>query len=144
MAAQGLKTGELARRAGTTRKALRLYEAAGLVAPMARTASGYRVYRQDALDVLTFVLKARRVGFSIIEIREILGIRRAGRAPCDHVRHLIRRKVADLERTLEELTAARQELRALLKSWRNLPKRSGTVCAHIERLNGAQKKEVSR
>lgn len=140
MAVLGLRTGELARRAGTTRKALRLYESAGLITPTTRTAAGYRVYRQDALDVLTFVLKARRLGFTIIEIREILGIRRAGRAPCDHVRHLIRRKVADLDRTLDELTAARQELRALLKSWRKLPKRSGAVCGHIERLNGTRER----
>jgi DNA-binding transcriptional MerR regulator len=136
MAGQALRTGDLARRAGTTRKALRLYEAAGLITPTTRTAAGYRVYRPEALELLDFVLKARRVGFTIVEIREIVGIRRAGRAPCDHVRHLIQRKVADLDRTLEELAAARKELRALLKSWRRLPARSGTVCGHIERLNG--------
>lgn len=140
MAIQGFRTGDLARRAGTTRKALRLYEAAGLLSPTTRTSAGYRVYGTDAVERLNFILKARRVGFTVTEIREILGIRRAGRAPCDHVRHLIRRKIEDLDRTLEQLTAARQELRALLRSWRNLPRPSGTVCGHIERLNGTPKR----
>src|SRR6266478_271506 len=86
MAHDGLLVGELARKAGTTRKALRLYEAAGLLAPARRTSSGYRVYSQEALPLLSFILKARRIGFSVAEIKSIVGIRRSGQAPCRHAR----------------------------------------------------------
>src|SRR5205823_3009888 len=65
MAHDGLLVGDLARKAGTTRKALRLYEAAGLLAPARRTSSGYRLYSQEALPLLAFILKARRIGFSV-------------------------------------------------------------------------------
>src|SRR5947208_6318857 len=63
MAHDGLLVGDLARKAGTTRKALRLYEAAGLLSPARRTSSGYRLYSQEALPLLAFILRARRIGF---------------------------------------------------------------------------------
>jgi len=54
----GLLIGEVARRSGATRKALRLYEVAGILPTARRTESGYRVYGIDALAVLSFVRKA--------------------------------------------------------------------------------------
>jgi MerR family transcriptional regulator, copper efflux regulator len=93
MAHDGLLVGDLARKAGTTRKALRLYEAAGLLAPARRTSSGYRLYSSEALPLLAFILKARRIGFSVGEIKSIVGIRRSGKAPCRHVHELVRRRL---------------------------------------------------
>jgi DNA-binding transcriptional MerR regulator len=133
-----LLVGELARKAGTTRKALRIYEAAGLLPPARRTPSGYRVYTNEALPLLAFILKARRIGFSVAEIQSIVGIRRSGQAPCRHVHDLVRRKAADVERTLSELTEVRKTLRGLLRSWPSLQRRPATVCHHIENFNGSK------
>jgi len=138
MAHDGLLVGELARKAGTTRKALRLYEAAGLLAPTRRTSSGYRVYSQEALPLLAFILKARRIGFSVAEIKSIVGIRRSGQAPCRHVHELVRRKAADVERTLVELSEVRKTLLGLLRSWPSLQRGPAAVCRHIESFNGSK------
>jgi len=128
----GLFIGELAARGGTTRKALRLYETAGILPAPRRTASGYRVYDAEALRLLGFVRQAQRLGFTLGEIKEIVGIKRAGRAPCPHVRDLVRRKADELDQRLEDLQQVRNGLRHLLKRWRSAPRGAAAVCPHIE------------
>lgn len=85
----GLFIGQAAARSGVSRKALRLYEARGLLPPPRRTASGYRVYPTDVLDLLAFVGHARLLGLTLAEITQIICLRRAGRPPCVHVRGLL-------------------------------------------------------
>src|SRR5437870_12874528 len=118
MGHEGLLIGEVAKRSGASRKALRLYEAAGILPAPRRTQSGYRVYSSEALDLLAFVRQAQRLGFTLDEIKEIVAIKRAGRAPCLHVRELVRRKAEELNQRLLDLTTVRNDLRALLNGWR--------------------------
>jgi DNA-binding transcriptional MerR regulator len=132
MGRNGLFIGEVAARSGTTRKALRLYETSGILAAPRRTASGYRIYGSDALALVAFVRHAQRLGFTLEEIGEIVGIRRAGRAPCPHVRDLVRRKVTELDRRLEDLRQVRRGLGRLLNGWRSAPNARAAVCPHIE------------
>ena len=82
MARQGLLIGEVAAQSGMSRKAIRLYEAAGILLPPSRTPAGYRVYGSEALAVLGFVRQAKRLGFRVAEIQEIVAIRRGGQLPC--------------------------------------------------------------
>ena len=99
MARDGLLIGQVAAQSGVSRKALRLYEAAGILPPSRRTTAGYRVYGGDTLSILTFVTRARRLGFRLDEIKDVVQMRRSGRCPCPHVLELVRDKVADLDRT---------------------------------------------
>src|SRR5262249_57153745 len=62
MREQLLTIGDVATRSGVSRKALRLYEARGIVSKPRRTPAGYRVYEADVLGVLHFVAQARRLG----------------------------------------------------------------------------------
>src|SRR6266545_4048579 len=135
MSKDGLLIGEVAKHTGATRKALRLYEEAGILAAPRRTTSGYRVYGPDTLDLLAFVRQAQRLGFSLDEIREIVSIQRSGRLPCSHVHDLVLRKRADLDRRLADLGEMRKRLDVVLRGWRS---RCGTaaVCLHIEQSNG--------
>jgi DNA-binding transcriptional MerR regulator len=135
MATAGILVSELARRAGTTRKALRLYEASGLISPTSRTPAGYRVFGADAIPLVRFVVKARRAGFTVAEIRDIVGIRRSGRAPCAHVRGLIDTKLTNIDRALADLRAARTELAAMRKSWGTVTTGPAAICPHIERID---------
>jgi DNA-binding transcriptional MerR regulator len=109
-----------------SRKALRLYEAMGILPAPARTESGYRVYGHEVLALLRFVARARRLGFSLAEIRDIAAIRRSGQPPCPHVQQLVYRKVTALDQTLRELTAPRRALRAI-----------SAPCSHHGRHRGA-------
>jgi MerR family copper efflux transcriptional regulator len=62
MGRDGLLIGGVAERSGVSRKALRLYEQAGILPAARRTAAGDRVYAPDALDVVSFIRQAQRLG----------------------------------------------------------------------------------
>ena len=140
MGSDGLLIGAVAARSGVSRKAIRLYEAAGILARPARTRSGYRLYPPDTLALLGFVAQARRLGFTLAEIREIVAIKRAGRVPCGHVGALIRRKAQELDQTLRDLTAMRRRLRGLKRSPAPRGAGNAVVCPHIEAMKQPETK----
>jgi len=125
MAERALRIGEVAARSGVSRKALRLYEARGLVPKPRRTPAGYRVYDVDVLGILHFVTQARRLGLTLKEIGDIVALRCAKPGPCVHVRALLEQKLADLDRL-------RRQLRNILTAWQASSARRGVVCQHIE------------
>lgn len=131
----GLLIGDVAAKSGVSRKALRLYEAAGILPAPHRTASGYRTYEPETLAILAFVARARRLGFRLEEIREVVVVRRSGRCPCPHVLELARRKIKELDRTLADLTDVRSGLQDLVRTSSRVGRRSeAAVCRHIEQL----------
>ncbi|OGB91631.1 MAG: hypothetical protein A3G35_19530 [candidate division NC10 bacterium RIFCSPLOWO2_12_FULL_66_18] len=128
--------GRAATAAGLSAKTLRYYEAVGLLPPPDRTESGYRVYSADAVRRLGFIVKAKQLGLSLREIREILGIRDGGQAPCVHLQHLLLRKAQEVDRRIAELTVLRQELRRLARRCRREIREGGqaAICPHVESL----------
>src|SRR5690349_9786096 len=109
-----LKIGQAAAAAGLSAKMLRHYEAIGLLPRAARTTySNYRLYTPNDVHALRFVRRARSLGFSMADIKELLGLWRnrsrssaaVKRIAAKHVDEL-KRKIAELERmagTLEHL-----------------------------------------
>lgn len=134
-----LKIGELARRAGVTRKAIRFYEAAGVLPPPARGANGYRLYGPDAVQMLRFVTQAAGLGLTLAEIKEIIAIRQGGRPPCAHVLHLLRDKARELDRKLQDLLEMRRQVRRSLAAWKRAPTGKAAVCPHIEARRGPRR-----
>jgi DNA-binding transcriptional MerR regulator len=124
----GLLIGEVAKRSGASRKAVRLYEARGILPPARRTASGYRVYSGEVIGILEFVEQGRRLGLTLAEIRGIVALRRAGVPPCAHVHRLLEQRAADL-------TGLLAAVRRILRTW---AENGGTaaVCPHIEGKGG--------
>lgn len=119
---------------GLSRKALRLYERAGVLPASRRTAAGYRVYDKGTLSLLAFVIQARRLGFRLAEIKSIVALRRSGRTPCSHVEDLVHMKLERIEQILADLSMVREHLRALLPAAKARPTRSAAVCPCIEHL----------
>src|SRR5262245_15813674 len=74
-----MRVSEVLKRSGVTRKALRVYEARGIVSPARRTTSGYRIYADDVLGLLAFVQQGQRLGLSLAEIHRIINLRHSGR-----------------------------------------------------------------
>lgn len=102
---KGLQRAELARRTGCNLETVRYYEKAGLLPEPPRTARGYRSYDAMHERRLRFVLRARELGFSLDEIRELLRLVDERDRPCAEasavaVAHLndVRAKIADLKR----------------------------------------------
>jgi DNA-binding transcriptional MerR regulator len=95
--------GRLARAAGVPISTIRFYERAGLLKPDARTGSNYRQYGDRALDRLRFIRSAQATGFSLDDIRELLGLTHADAPPCDEILALTRKRLDDVRQRLKEL-----------------------------------------
>lgn len=132
MTERSLRISELAARAGVSAKAIRFYEAAGVLPPAARGANGYRLYSLDGVDLLRFIKQAQGLGLTLAEIKEIRTIQRGGRPPCRHVYQLLREKSAELDRKLEDLLALRRRIRGSLAVWSRRTGGKAVVCPHIE------------
>ena len=110
-----LSIGELARRTGVHIETIRYFEKVGLLGEPGRTAGGHRVYAEQHVRALSFIKRARELGFTPDEVRTILTLGGPGKACCDEVQEIavhhleqVRRKIADLAR-LERLLASTVE-----------------------------------
>ena len=108
-----MKIGELAEATGTTTKALRFYERAGLLPAPERTRSGYRDYSADTVARLAFIRRSQSAGLTLAQIREILDIRDAGHAPCHHVQQLLQERLAGIDQQIADLIELRATVSAL-------------------------------
>ncbi len=116
-----MRIGELAHRTSIPAKTIRYYEHIGILPKVPRTAGGYRVYDEDAVDRLKFVWKAKDLGLTLVDIREILDVRDQGASPCPYVVHLLDRKIEELTRRLAGMRALRNDLRAVRRTVSALP-----------------------
>jgi DNA-binding transcriptional MerR regulator len=127
-----LKIGDVSKRSGIGIEALRFYEKSGLLDAPARTFSGYRVYGEDVLERLSLIKKAQALGFSLDEIGQMVGDARKGESPCEDVREIVRRRMAELEERLRELHRYRKELKTTLEEWDGVGPMPGHICGLIE------------
>lgn len=81
-----LTIGGLAKRENVNRQTIRYYERRGLIAESSRTASGYRLYGDDAARRLAFIRRAKQLGFSLNEIEGLLALRMHPDTTCGEVR----------------------------------------------------------
>jgi MerR family transcriptional regulator, copper efflux regulator len=100
-----MNIGEAAKRAGINAKRLRHYEAIGLVPKAARSDANYRAYSETDVHTLRFIKQARALGFSIEDIRALLGLWRDRRRPSREVKKLVERHAAGLRERIAELQA---------------------------------------
>jgi Cu(I)-responsive transcriptional regulator len=109
----GLTIGEAAERSGLAAKTIRFYEEIGLVHPVRRRDNGYRVYGEDDLHMLRFVERARRLGFSVEDCRQLLALYRDRDRTSAEVKALTEQRIGEIERKIEELVAMRRVLAEL-------------------------------
>jgi len=110
-----LTVSKLATAAEVPPDTIRYYERMGLLPPMGRSASGYRLYGEQAVERLRFIRGAQRVGLRLREIRELLEIRDRGLCPCGHTEELVGLRLAELNVEIDRLGAMKTELLALLE-----------------------------
>ena len=129
---QTLTIGQAAKRVGLTPRAIRYYEALGLLRAPARSTQHYRLYDQEALDNLRFIARCRAIGLSAVEMRALRDSSINKTAYTAGVSAL-REQLKLTEARIRELLSVRRELRRSL-TWQNAgskPVQSTTIVSSI-------------
>jgi DNA-binding transcriptional MerR regulator len=108
---------DVARTTGVSTDTLRHYERRGLLPGVTRTVAGYRRYPAAAVERVLLIQRALVVGFSLNDLKRVLGVRDRGGAPCQSVRALVGERLDGLNQHIEELLTLRDDLRLLLTEW---------------------------
>ena len=109
-----MNIGQAAKASGVSAKMIRHYESVGLFPQAARTDSGYRQYTDKEVHTLRFIRQSRELGFSIEQIRELLGLWQNRRRSSRQVKALAQAHIHELEQKLEELRAMKATLEHLV------------------------------
>lgn len=126
--------GQLAESVDVNPKTIRYWEKVGVLPEPERTDSGYRLYSRKDLQRLQFVKKAKALGLSLDQIKEIIQIRDGGGLPCKHVRHLLGQKLKELDKRIQQMRKFRKELKDYLSEidQRSKDSQETVICPHIE------------
>jgi Cu(I)-responsive transcriptional regulator len=109
-----MNIGDAATKAGLPPKTIRYYEDIGLVKP-GRDTNGYRAFAQTDIHKLTFLARARALGFSIEDCRDLLALwEDTGRASAD-VRQIAQEHLARIETKITDLEDMRDTLKTLVR-----------------------------
>lgn len=111
----GLTIGRLAKATNTKVETVRYYERIGLLGAPARSNGNYRVYGAAELARLSFIRRARDLGFSLEQVRELLGLSDDRSRPCGAVDALAREHLVAVDRKIADLRALRRELGKLVE-----------------------------
>lgn len=111
--AEKLTIGNLARLGGVNPQTVRYYERTGLLPKPPRTATGYRIFPNDAPRRLRFIKKAQGLGFSLREIRELLMLRSKPGTSRSVIRKRAQAKIAGIDEKIRSLDRLKQTLRHL-------------------------------
>ena len=108
-----LRVGELAKAVGKTVRAMHLYEELGLLEPDARSDGGFRLYGQDAIDRINWIVKLQAIGFTLAEIQGFVADFRdagSGRQATDRVRAVFSDKLAQIREQMTQLQVIENDL----------------------------------
>lgn len=117
--ADRISIGDLGKATGTKVETIRYYENVGLLPKPARTAGNYRNYSAAHLTRLGFIRRARDLGFSVDEVRQLLRLSDDRDSGCDEVDAIARAHLADVERKIADLDSLRVELNGLIRQCRH-------------------------
>jgi len=110
--------GKVARAAGLGVQTVRFYERQGLIATPARSGAGYRLYTPDTIQRLLFIARARALGFTLLEIAELLALQKAPDVHCADIEARANAKIVNIDHRIAQLEAMRRALDELVSQCR--------------------------
>lgn len=111
-----MNIGEAAKAAGVSAKMIRNYEQIGLLPPAERSDSGYRLFGLRDVSVLRFIRQSRRLGFSMEQIAELIGMWGDDARSSREVKAVAQRHLDDLEEKLREVTEMKNALQHMVSA----------------------------
>jgi DNA-binding transcriptional MerR regulator len=113
-----MKIGEIARRSGVGVETIRYYEREALLVEPKRLPSGYRQYDESTVERLEYIRRAKELGFTLGEVRDLLELSFAAPAGCDHIQQRAERKLADIEERIRTLQQMKRSLGKIVQRCR--------------------------
>lgn len=126
---------QISKHSGIAPHVVRYYSRIGLLTPARHPDNGYQLFSRDDTERLRFIRMAQNLGFTLEEIRHILGLSGAGESPCHEVREILRQRVEENRQRLVDFISLQRRMEQALACWEEMPDASphnGTVCHLIE------------
>lgn len=111
-----MNIGEAAKISGVNAKLIRHYESIGIIPKARRSDSGYRTYSDSDVHILSFVKRARNMGFSMKEIKKLVGLWRNKTRASSEVKSLALKHIEEMEQKISELQEMVKSLKHLSKN----------------------------
>ncbi len=111
-----LTIGQLAKKIGVSHDTIRLYERHGLIAEPSRAANGYREYSLRAVDEFEFIIRTKKMGFTLNEIKELLSIHHHSKTSCGEVKLRAQEKLKQATDKINELRKLEVALKELVQN----------------------------
>lgn len=129
--------GELAKSSGVNAKLIRHYESIGLIPKASRTDSGYRIYSQTDIQFLRFIKRARGLGFSMKEIKKLIGLWRNKSRASKEVKALVLTHMKALETKILEMQEMADSLRLLARNCHGDARPECPILSNLEISEGS-------
>ncbi len=111
-----MNIGQAAKSSGVNAKLIRHYESIGIIPKASRSDSGYRIYTENDVHILSFVRRARSLGFSMKEIKKLVSLWRNRSRASSEVKTLTQSHIKALDEKIRELVAIRNTLQHLARN----------------------------
>ena len=110
-----MSIGVLSKQSGIGIETIRYYEKIGILKPVSRKVSGYRIFNSDSLKTLLFLRHAQELGFSLTEIGSLLKLKADKVSRCSEVQMKAEKHLKNVEEKIEHLSRIRFILANLIK-----------------------------
>ena len=128
-----LRIGQIAKQSGVGIETIRYYERQGLLEEPERRPSGFRQYDQSVVARLQFIRRTKDLGFTLAEIKELLGLWFDATTRCEHVRQRAEQKIEDIDDKIRSLQRMKRSLKTVIQQCES--RESFTECPLWEGLD---------
>lgn len=130
-----MNIGQVAKASGVSAKLIRHYESIGVIPKASRSASGYRTYTKNDIHILNFVRRARGLGFSMKEIKKLVGLWNNKSRASAEIKALALQHIKELDQKILQLESMSKTLKQLARNCRG---DSRPECPILDELSDIQ------
>ena len=113
------KIGSVAKMANVNIQTIRYYERRSILKPKITKESGYRLYDESAVKTISFIKNAQELGFTLEDIRQLMGLRNTSKTRCQKVQAKANEKLDDVKDKIKMLKGIERTLKKLVKDCEN-------------------------
>lgn len=124
---------EVAQKLGITADTVRFYTRIDLLQPKVNPQNRYKEFSQSDIERLKFIVGARQLGFTVQDIKTIIGKAQKNQSACPSVRAIIEQRLEETERQFAELVQTRKRMKRAIKQWETMEDKmpTGTMICHM-------------